>query len=199
MQNQNEEIIKKTLSSPVTPPTETPQDLPEEIQREIQRSIDNLSIASILVAKIAAKRKYFGKTLDEWDEQLSISINPDCNSNQIINYCSQLNTNLGTIYSHLSRSKKMYSDYKLSYIPAYAEGLKNEVSKYAIKDKRPPALDSLKAINEAKLSDRALMSVEFESLIEFWQDMLYKVRNQIDLIKIVGMANGTRARIESGL
>ena len=178
-------------------PLPTKQALSNDVKSEILKSISNISDASKAVAKIATERKYFGKTLDEWDTCFSVTINTDCNSAQLINYCSQLNSNLNTIYSYLNKSKKMYSDYKLSYGPAFSEGLRKELSAYTTK--RPPALDSLKAITETKLKDRTLMTIEFESLIEFWQDMLYKVRNQIDLIKIVGMANGTRARIESGL
>ena len=165
------------------------------IAEEIDESLKSLAYIKISAHNKALESKIFGKTLDEWQKQLSIKIDPGADPSKIKYYASELSNALEIAYGNLNKSKAMYQKYKLSYLP----NVDASISKQATSKVRkvPPKLDTMEAVARNELGDRAIAVLEFENLIEFWQSMIFKLKDQINLVTIANIANGTLNKIGS--
>ena len=163
------------------------------VQEEVLASIHSLDAIKAKVAHVAIKRMTFGKTIDEWNKELSIQIDPSADPARVKYYLSLLSKNLDTVYRNLSTIKIMYHNYKLSYNPA----MNSEVSAQANHKGRKvaPALETMNRVAENNLGDRSLAAIEYEGYIEFWNDMLWKVKDQVGIVKAIGMSNGTLYKV----
>lgn len=163
------------------------------VKEEIVNALHSMEAIKEKVAEIALKRRTFGKTVDEWNDILTIKIDAQADPARVKYYLSQLAYNLDTAYRNLTKIKVMHSQYKLSYMPA----ISMEVSAQANHKGRKvaPALDTMLQVAQNNLGDRALTSIEFETFIEFWTDMVWKIKNQIDIVKTISITNGTMYKV----
>lgn len=165
----------------------------ELVQEEIIASIQSLDAIKAKVTHVAMRRLTFGKTIDDWNKQLSLPIDPSADPARVKYYLSILAGNLDTAYRNLTAIKIMYHNYKLSYEPA----VNAEVSAQANHKGRKvaPALETMNKVAENNLGDRSLAAIEFQGYIEFWTDMVWKIKDQIGIVKAIGMSNGTLYRV----
>lgn len=165
----------------------------ELIKEEIISTLQNMEAIKEKVAGIASKRKTFGKTVDEWNDELTIPIDAQADPARVKFYLSRLAHNLDTAYKNLTKIKIMYSQYKLSYEPAVA----CEVSTQANHKGRKvaPSLDTMMKVAQNNLGDRSVTALEYETFIEFWTDMTWKIKNQVDIVKSISITNGTMYKV----
>ena len=165
----------------------------ELIKEEVLTSIRSLDAIKEKIGEISITRRTFGKTVDEWNTELSVQVDPQADPARTKYYLSRLSGSLDTAYRNLTRTKIMYSQYKLSYIPA----LSNEISLQANHKGRKvvPAMETMSRVAENSLGDRSVAVIEFETFIDFWTDMVWKIRNQVDIVKTICMSNGTMYRV----
>lgn len=163
------------------------------VKEEIVNALQSMEAIKEKVAEIALKRRTFGKTVEEWNDILTIKIDAQADPARVKYYLSQLAFNLDTAYRSLTKIKVMHSQYKLSYLPA----ISMEVSAQANHKGRKvaPALDTMLQVAQNNLGDRALTSIEFEAFTEFWTDMVWKIKNQIDIVKTISITNGTMYKV----
>jgi hypothetical protein len=169
------------------------QNQAELIKEEVLTSIRSLDAIKEKIGEISITRRTFGKTVDEWNTELSVQVDPQADPARTKYYLSRLSGSLDTAYRNLTRTKIMYSQYKLSYIPA----LSNEISLQANHKGRKvvPAMETMSRVAENSLGDRSVAVIEFETFIDFWTDMVWKIRNQVDIVKTICMSNGTMYRV----
>lgn len=138
-------------------------------------------------------KKTFGKSIDEWHRVLTVKVDPSADPAKVNLYCSELALNIDTAYRNLSTTKYLYSLYKMSYDNA----INDKVAAQALNKSRKviPSADTLVRVAESQLGDRVIVAAQYEAAIEFWQNMVYKLKDLIDLVKTVGMSNGTRFKI----
>lgn len=165
----------------------------ELVKEEITAALHSMEAIKERVADIALKRKTFGKTVDEWNNELTISIDAQADPARVKHYLSQLAYRLDIAYRNLTKIKIMHSQYKLSYLPAVSMQVTAQANHKA--RKVSPALDTMLQVAQNNLGDRALTSVEFEAFTEFWTDMIWKIKNQIDIVKTISINNGTMYKV----
>jgi hypothetical protein len=165
----------------------------ELVKEEITTALHSMEAIKERVADIALKRRTFGKTVDEWNDILTIKVDAQADPARVKYYLSQLAFNLDIAYRNLTKIKIMHSQYKLSYMPAVSMQVNAQANHKG--RKVAPALDTMLQVAQNNLGDRALTAVEFESFTEFWTDMVWKIKNQIDIVKTISMANGTMYKV----
>lgn len=165
----------------------------EIIKEEIQETL--LSTASIIekVYEVVAERKTFGKSVDEWHNNLTIRLDPQADPAKVKLYLASLSNNLDIAQRNFSKIKLMYGQYKLSYRPLMASQVAGQANHKG--RKVAPSIETMSLVAENSLGDRSTAAIEFETFIDFWQDMVYKVRNQIDVVKTIAMSNGTLYKV----
>ena len=163
------------------------------VKEEIITALNSMESIKEKVSEVTVKRKTFGKTIEEWGDTLTIKIAPDADPARVKYYLSQLAHSLDITYRNLSKIKLMHSQYKLSYMPALAMEVSTQANHKG--RKVSPALDTMLHVAQNNLGDRALTALEFEAFTEFWTDMVWKIKNQIDIVKTISMANGTMYKV----
>jgi hypothetical protein len=163
------------------------------IKEEIEDAMTRVDIIESHVIKTIHTRKTFGKTIDEWHKELSIPIDPAADPAKIKMYCSQLAFNLSLAYRNLSKAKALYSNYKMSYNTAFNDKVATQASNRS--RKVVPSADTMTKVAESQLGDRALVVMRYESAIDFWQSMVFKIKDLIDIVKTMGMSNGTLYKV----
>ena len=97
------------------------------------------------------------------------------------------------VYANLARSKQMYAKYKLSYFPHFNSIVHKQATHKA--RKVAPAMDTMIKVAESELGDRALAVIEFEALIDFWMDIMFKLKSQVELVRTIAISNGTQYKV----
>lgn len=145
------------------------------------------------ISDLLNNKRTFGKTVDEWHRDLSLAIDPSADPAKVNLYCSQLGERLNLAYKNLDKTKMLYFLFRLSYDRARD----NKITQQALSKGRKvmPALESMEKVAESQLGDRTLTSKQYEAMISFWQSMVFRLKDNIELIKIMGASNGTRAKI----
>jgi hypothetical protein len=163
------------------------------VEEEIQITLESVSEIKKAAYRQAVSSKIFGKTAEEWHNELSLVVDQNADPAKVKYLASQLSQKLNKAQANLAKSKQMFHKYKLSYYPHFNQ----EISKHATHKGRKvmPAMDSMRAVAENDLGDRSIAYKEFENLVEFWRDIVYKLINSIELLKITSMSNGTQNRI----
>lgn len=165
----------------------------ELIKEEITNALHSMEVIKQKVAEVSTTRRTFGKTIAEWNQELALPIAHDADPGRVKYYLSRLSHNLDIAYNNLSKIKLMYYNYKLSYAPA----LSNEIAGQANHKGRKvaPALDTMSHVAANQLGDRSTVAIEFEAFIGYWQDTVWRIKDQVSIVKMIGMTNGTMAKI----
>lgn len=169
------------------------QNQAEIIEEEIQEAIEKSTAIEESVAQTLRSRRTFGKTIDEWHKQLTVRIDPTADPAKVMLYCSQLALNIDIAYKNLSKIKILYSNYKMSYNTILNHKIFAQANNRG--RKVVPALETMERVAQCELGERALTAAQYEAFIEFWQNMVFKLKDLIDITKTVGMSNGTRYKI----
>jgi hypothetical protein len=133
------------------------------------------------------------KTLEQWHNDLSIKIDPSADPARVKYYCSQLSLHIDTAYRNLAKAKQAYAKYKLSYLPHFSGSITKQATHKG--RKVAPAMETMMRVTENELGDRSLVITEYEALIDFWMDMVFKLKNQLDLVKTISISNGTQYKV----
>lgn len=176
--------------------TETQQQIENQagvIKEEIEALLGTTAAIEESVMVTARETQTFGKTIDEWHKELSIQIDPSADPAKVKIYCSQLSRALDTAYRNQSRAKVLAFNYNLSYNKAFNE----KVTAQALSKTRKvaPAMDTMTRVAEAQLPERVITKKKFEMVIEFWEGMIWKIKDQINLVNTISMANGTLLKV----
>lgn len=135
----------------------------------------------------------FGKTYERWFKELTVPLDPAADPAKVKLYCSQLGNNLDTAYRNLSKSKLIAFNYKLSYNGAFND----KVAAQALNRTRKvaPAIETMTKVAESQLPDRTVTLKRLEHAVEFWESMVWRIKDQIGIVKTIGMTNGTMANV----
>ena len=87
----------------------------------------------------------------------------------------------------------MYAKYKLSYFPHYNAIVHKQATHKG--RKVAPSMDTMAKVAESELGDRALAVIEFEALIDFWLDLVFKLKTQVELVRTISISNGTQYKV----
>jgi hypothetical protein len=168
----------------------------EIISEEVREALESVDLIYSEVEKIANNRILYGKTAAQWIHWFEIEIHPQPDPLQIQQYCALLNERLQKAYGLKSRTLNHFATYKASYEEEKAK----EVSRIANRKDRKvvPAADTLALVAESQLGNRKIMHDQFQLYIDFWQNIIYKLKDQLELVKIAGMSNGTLYKAERG-
>lgn len=168
----------------------------EVIAEEVQAALESVDLIALEIAKIADQKRLYGRTAKEWLEYFEIQLHPQPDPLQIQGYCSLLNERLQLAYKYKLRTMQHFATYKASYEEEKAK----EISRIANRKDRKvmPAADTLVLTAEAQLGNRKIMADQFQLYIDFWQNIIYKLKDTLELIRIAGMSNGTLYKAERG-
>lgn len=165
----------------------------EIIKEEIEGLLETANTIEDAVVQTANETVSFNKTLEEWDRELRVSIDPAADPARIKLYCSQLSLALDTAYRNLNRTKVLAFNYGLSYNKAFNE----KVTAQALNRSRKvaPAMETMERVAENQLPERVLTKKKFDMMIEYWESMVWKIKDQINIVNIMSMANGTMYKV----
>jgi hypothetical protein len=163
------------------------------VSDEIDASLNSIGAIKVGTYRKAIECAIFGKTLDQWHDQLSVKIDPGADPARVKYYCSQLAMHIDTAYRNLAKAKQAYAKYKLSYLPNLNAGISKQATHKG--RKVAPAMETMLKVVENDLGDRSLVITEYEALVDFWLDMVFKLQRQTDLVKTISIANGTLNKV----
>lgn len=163
------------------------------IKEEIQNLLDTSATIERAVIETANETQSFGQSLDTWHKELSIKTDPSADPAKVKLYCSQLANNLDLSYRNLSKAKVIAFNYNLSYNKVFNE----KITVQALNKGRKvaPAMDTMTRVAESQLPERAITQKKLEMVIDFWEGMVWKIKDQVNIVKIISMANGTLLKV----
>ena len=149
------------------------------------------------VAEISRTSVYFGKTVDQWSNYFQIPISGSADPVMIKDYIEKLNERFDKAYRYKAKVSMMYRDFK----NLHEQKKMNLVEKHAMNKSRKtmPAAETLDKVADSQLGIYTVTCHKYENSIAFWQDVIYKLRNNLEMLQIMSMNNGTMAKIERGL
>lgn len=163
------------------------------IREEIQDSLEKVNDIQSEILPLISTARTFGKTIAEWEKEFTLPISADADPQRVKYYCSVLSQHLEVAYRNLRKIKVLYSNYKLSYNSALNDKVAVQANNRG--RKVAPALETMTRVAESQLGDRALVEIQYKCMIDFWQNMVFKVKDQVDIVKTIGMSNGTSYKI----
>ena len=169
------------------------QNQAELIKEEILQGLDATQTIEESVMETVSTARTFGKTVDEWYKEMSVPLDPSADPAKIKLYCSQLGNHLDTAYKNLAKAKLVDFNYKLSYNIAFNEKLAAQALNKS--RKVAPAIETMSKVAESQLPERAITAKRCEMAIEFWQDMVWKLKNKVSIVNTMSMANGTMGKV----
>jgi hypothetical protein len=145
------------------------------------------------VVKAADNLITWGKTVDEWHKELTVHIDHSADPAKIKMYCSQLSYNLNQAYRYLSKSKSVAFSQGLAYNKAFNE----KIAAQALNRSRKvaPAMDTMTRVAESQLPEMVLVQKRADMQVEFWEQMVWKVKDQINIVNTMSMSNGTLYKV----
>ena len=163
------------------------------IKEEIETLIDTSNTIEDAVIQTAHETQSFGKTLDQWHKELSIRLDPSADPAKVKLYCSQLGNSLDIAYRNLSKAKVIAFNYNLSYNKAFNE----KITVQALNKSRKvaPAIETMTRVAENQLPERTLTLKKLEMTIDFWEGMVWKIKDQVNIVNTISMANGTLLKV----
>lgn len=169
------------------------QNQADVIKEEIQTLLDTSMTIEGKVVQTAAETRSWGKSLDEWHKDLTVPLDPSADPGKIKMYCSRLGNNLDIAYRNLSKTKTVAFNYGLSYNRA----LNEKITEQALNRGRKvaPAIETMTRVAEHKLPERVLVHQKLAMDMDFWEQMIWKIKDQIGIVKTMGMSNGTMSNV----
>lgn len=168
----------------------------EVIAEEVRQALGSVDLIYCEVEKIANNRMLYGRTAAQWLEWFQIEMHPQPDPLQIQGYCALINERLQKAYSFKSKTLNHFATYKASY----EEEKNKEISRIANRKDRKvmPASDTLELVAESQMGNRKIMHDQFQLYIDFWQNIIYKLKDTLELVRISAMSNGTLYKAERG-
>lgn len=182
--------------------TELDQQLAENTAKmvgsEIEKHMFNTIEMETMVKKMSKLRKFYGKNIEEWEKYFEFVIDPTADPAMVNHYVAELNEKLNVAYGNQTKAKKELAVYKLSFDNVKSEKIMAQVNSRT-RGKTTPAAESLDKIANSQLGDRATLVEQYETTIDIFQSYIYKLNRQVELVKTMGMSNGTLAKLELGM
>ena len=112
---------------------------------------------------------------------------------RVVRYCSDLSNSVNIAYRLLSRSKLLLT----SYIMTHDKSVNDKIQFMANNSTRKvlPSADTLDKIANSSMGDRVAAKALLEAQVTFWTDMVFKIKEQIRLVNMIAMSNGTLYKI----
>lgn len=166
------------------------------IAEEVKEALASVDLIHSEIEKIANNRMLYGKTASQWIHWFEIELHPQPDPLQVQGYCALINERLQKAYGFKNRTLNHFATYKASYEEEKAK----EISRIANRKDRKvvPSADTLSLVAESQMGNRKIMHDQFQLYIDFWQNIIYKLKDQLELVKIAGMSNGTLYKAERG-
>jgi hypothetical protein len=166
------------------------------IAEEVSQSLQQVDLIYLEVEKIANNRVLYGKTAEAWLQWFNIALHNQPDPLQIQGYCALLNERLQEAYKFKTRTMNHFATYKASYEEERAK----EISRHALNKSRKvmPSSDTLELVAESQMGNRKIMHDQYQLYIDFWQNIIYKLKDTLELVKIAAMSNGTLYKAERG-
>lgn len=166
------------------------------ISEEVKSALGSIDLIYSEVEKIAENRMLYGRTAKQWLEWFNVEIHPTPDPLQIQSYCATLSERLNWAYKLKLKTINHYGTYKASYEEEKAK----EISRIANRKDRKvlPSADTLELAAESQMGNRKIMADQYELYIDFWQNIIYKLKDTLELVRISAMSNGTLYKAERG-
>jgi len=165
----------------------------EIIKEEIETLLDTAETIESNVIKTANEMQSFGKTLNQWYKELTHPIDPSADPAKVKLYCSQLSRSLDIAYKNLSKAKVIAFNYKLSYNKAFNEKITAQTLSKS--RKVAPAIETMTRVAENQMPERTITLKKLDMVIDFWEGMVWKIKDQINIVNTISMANGTLLKV----
>lgn len=166
----------------------------EMISQEVQVLSYELEQIEDTIQNWSATQKYAGKTVDEWTEYFSIPMNPNATPMETKQYAVMLNERIDEAERNRGKVLRIISEYKAKYMQAKGDIIEAHANNRS--RKTIPAADTLEKIAEAELGIKTSFVLKLENELNFWQNMIFKLKDTLKIIQLMTMSNGTLAKIE---
>jgi hypothetical protein len=163
------------------------------IKEEIEGLLDTSNTIEEAVIETSNQSQSWGKTLEEWYKVLTVPLDPSADPSRVKMYCSQLSQSLDIAYRFLNKTKVLAFNYGLSYNKAFNEKIAAQALNRA--RKVAPAMDTMTRVAENQMPERVLTQKRLEMMVEFWESMVWKIKDQIHIVNIMSMSNGTLYKV----
>lgn len=168
----------------------------EIIAEEVNEALASVDLIQHEIESIANNRMLYGKTATQWLEWFNVVMHPQPDPLQIQGYCSILSERLNEAYKLKAKTLNHFATYKASYEEEKAK----EISRIANRKDRKvmPSADTLELVADSQMGTRRIMYDQYQIYIDFWQNIIYKLKDTLELVRISAMSNGTLYKAERG-
>lgn len=166
------------------------------IAEEVREALGSVDLIHTQIEQIAENRILYGRTARQWIEWFNIEIHSQPDPLEIQRYCSTIAERLNMAYKNKARTLNHFATYKASYEEERAK----EISRIANKksSKVVPAASTLELVADSQMGNRKIMHDQYQLYIDFWQNIIYKLKDTLELVRISAMSNGTLYKAERG-
>lgn len=166
------------------------------IADEVENALQDIDLIQYKVEQVSNQRRLFGKTAEEWITYFTVKVSPHAGPVEISSYCAELTEKLGKAYDFKLKTQNYYATYMISY----EEQMSQEISRHALNKSRKvmPSSETLELVAHSQMGNRKLMYDQYKIYVDFWQNIIYKLKDTLELVKTMAMSNGTLAKAERG-
>lgn len=166
------------------------------IVEEADARCSEVDVVRFKLERAANRGLICGKTVDQWNEEFTIRISPNAMPADIIRYSSDWVGMNDLAY----RTRSKLNQQLKTYLMSYSQKLSGEVGKHALNKSRKvmPAADTLREVAQSQMGIRYDILIQYEKEIDFFSEMIYKLKDTLKAINTIGMSNGTLLKGELG-
>lgn len=166
------------------------------IAESVRDTLESVNLIFLEVEKIAENRMLYGRTAKQWLEWFDVVIGPNPDPLQVQAYCATLSEKLNWAYKMKLKTMNQFGTFKADY----EEEKAREIARIANRKDRKvlPSADTLAMAAESQMGNRKIMADQYQLYIDFWQNIIYKLKDTLELVRISAMSNGTLYKAERG-
>ena len=164
------------------------------VEQEIQKINYEMHQIEEVVNDLSSNSVYFGKTMPEWADYFSIEFSPNATPQDIKTYASMMNERTNVAFKNRILALRKKSEYEKYYTEQKNKLIEAQVNNRS--RKTVPAAETLDKAAESQLGTHTVMLQKFQNGVDFWQSVIYKLKDNFNLLNLLAMSNGTLARIE---
>ncbi len=170
--------------------------LSDLVVEEASNRCSEVDVVRFKLERASKGNLILGKTLDYWNEYFTIRIVYPSTPQDVMRYSADWVEKNDTAY----RGRAKLQQQMKIYLMSYSQKMGNEISKHALNKSRKvmPAADTLREVAQSQMGIRYDILTQYEKEIEFFSEMIYKLKDTLKTINILGMSNGTQLKGELG-
>jgi len=162
------------------------------IGAEIETTLEEIDSVREEIEKLSSIRFIREKTIEQWSEEFSVDFNRQATPVHVNMILEKLAANLDKANKFCNQAKHEKAIFKTFFSKEKRSKIGMEAAR---KGRKTPSLETMTTLAESALGNKTLVKEYYDFEVDFWERMIWKIRNQIEIANILTMSNGTKYKI----